>query len=102
MSKNFLKNSVYNIFANSIPMLFLQLIILPLIAKNYTVGQYGTILTIISIANVIIQIFGIGINNTRVIMNSFYMDKKITENYNKMFKIMVIIIVPVISLILRV
>ncbi|HAZ0894706.1 TPA: oligosaccharide flippase family protein, partial [Enterococcus faecium] len=100
MSKNFLKNSVYNIFANSIPMLFLQLIILPLIAKNYTVGQYGTILTIISIANVIIQIFGIGINNTRVIMNSFYMDKKITENYNKMFKIMVIIIVPVISLIL--
>ncbi|HFQ4399478.1 TPA: hypothetical protein ACGV1O_003047, partial [Enterococcus faecium] len=33
-------------------------------------------------------------------MNSFYMDKKITENYNKMFKIMVIIIVPVISLIL--
>ena len=100
MSKNFLKNSVYNIFANSIPMLFLQLIILPLIAKNYTVGQYGTILTIISRANVIIQIFGIGINNTRVIMNSFYMDKKITENYNKMFKIMVIIIVPVISLIL--
>ena len=100
MSKNFLKNSVYNIFANSIPMLSLQLIILPLIAKNYTVGQYGTILTIISIANVIIQIFGIGINNTRVIMNSFYMDKKITENYNKMFKIMVIIIVPVISLIL--
>lgn len=34
MSKNFLKNSVYNIFANSIPMLFLQLIILPLIAKT--------------------------------------------------------------------
>lgn len=90
----FILNSVYNVIANLIPTILLQLIALPLIAKYYTVSQYGIVLTLMSIANIIIQVFGVGVNNTRIIMHSKFKNLGVSENYNRIFWTLSLVMIP--------
>ena len=95
MKGRFLINSLYNIIATMIPMFILQFIALPVVAKLTSVEYYGMVLTLISIANLIVQVSGTGINNTRIVMNSKYESHNLQENFNKIAKIIIVIIVPI-------
>ncbi|BCA85009.1 hypothetical protein EsVE80_05320 [Enterococcus saigonensis] len=94
-------NSLYNIIASFIPVVLIQLLILPLLARQTTVNNYGIILTLISIANILSQIFGVGLNNTRIILNNKYHKRNIIEDYNRIFLILALISLPLLWLILN-
>ncbi len=87
--KKFYLDFIFNIIASMLPIIFLQLITYPFMAKYLSVESYGIALILISAINIITQISGIGINNARIIKQEEY--KKIAVNGD--FRILSIILI---------
>lgn len=81
MNRNkFILNSVLNIFSTVVPLLVLQIILLPLISRKISEHEYGAALTIISLLNIIPGVIAIALNNVRLIKNDIVEDKNIFSN----------------------
>ena len=66
---------VLNIAANGVPIVALQLIILPLLATKMSETNYGLLVTVLAVLNTIPASFGNTLNNIRILY-----DKKYKEN----------------------
>lgn len=73
---------IFNIIASVLPIAFLQLIMYPFMAKYLDAESYGEALIIISFTTIIIQVSGIGINNTRIIKQEMYSKNKEKGDFN--------------------
>jgi O-antigen/teichoic acid export membrane protein len=66
---------------SGIVTLVLQLIAYPFLAKYLGSVEYGTILTEMGIANILVVTLGGGLNNTRLIQHETYIKQGITADY---------------------
>ena len=73
-----------NIVSTAIPIVMLQLLILPLIAKNIDSDEYGLIVTIISLFNVIPATIGTVLNNIRLIHEEEYKAIEKTGDFQRL------------------
>lgn len=95
LKKNIYKDFIFNIVGSIIPIVFLQLIIQPVMAKYLSTEIYGVALTIIGINNIIVQVSGVGINNTRILKQEFYDENNIKGDFNIILSILLIITIIV-------
>lgn len=64
-----------------------QLLVLPLLAARFSDAEYGTILTIVSIANIIELALGNTLNNTRLITHKDYRQQNLTGDFQPLLLI---------------
>ncbi|QSS99779.1 hypothetical protein IMZ31_17210 [Pontibacillus sp. ALD_SL1] len=72
MYKKILSDSILNIIAAAVPILLLQLIILPVVGGRLGEEEYGIAITVISMATLFSLPFGNVLNNIRLLMNQEY------------------------------
>lgn len=72
---------VLNICATALPLMILQLVIFPLIARKEGNENYGTILTVISLVTIVSGSLGNSLNNIRLIRNQDYEKEKICGDF---------------------
>lgn len=65
-------DSLINLFAAIVPLVILQLVILPLMASSMGDNEYGFALTILSLLNVCPSVFGNTLNNVRLVSKRSY------------------------------
>jgi O-antigen/teichoic acid export membrane protein len=82
MKNKIIKDVVLNLMSTIIPLVVLQLLILPYVATRIEPSSYGLMLTIISLMTMISTTFGNVLNNTRLLMDLDYKEKKITGDFN--------------------
>ena len=63
---------IYNLVASAIPTLILQFFIHPIIAKVAGNDSYGEMLTVLSVVNICMGMFGSPFNNARLLENDAY------------------------------
>ena len=66
------KDFFYNILASVILTGVMQVVVYPFLALKFNNQEYGTLLTIMGIANTVIVAFGNTLNNVRLIVNNDY------------------------------
>lgn len=71
-----------NIFSNAIPLILLQLIVLPHIASALGENKYGTTIALISLVTLFAQPIGSAINNTRLLKDEEYNKRVIQGDFN--------------------
>lgn len=72
------KDFLWNLLASMVATCALQLVVYPILAKHLSLNNYGSLLTIIGIANIIATACGNSLNNTRLILDREY--QKIQKN----------------------
>lgn len=82
LKKKIVIDSILNIIASALPIVVLQLIILPLIAAELGEFEYGTVLTLISLATLFSIPFGNVINNVRLLLDKKYKDDNLEGDFN--------------------
>jgi len=73
---------ILNIVASSLPIILLQLVLLPLLSRNMSSGKYGLVLTILSILNVVPSTLGNCLNNIRLLHRNDYSKKEVIGDFN--------------------
>lgn len=71
-----------NVLATALPLCVLQLVILPLMAGNMSEGDYGLVVTTLSVFNVLPGVFGIALNNVRLVFQNKYDDAGVHGDFN--------------------
>lgn len=74
--RRLIKDFGLNFLASILTVALAQILLFPMLARMYSAEQYGIILTLYGVANTIIGTFGGSLNNTRLIVNSRYEEKK--------------------------
>ena len=82
-----------NIVATAIPTFVLQLIILPLISGKMESQNYGLLVTILALLNIVPSTMGNVLNNIRLLYDEKYKDSKLTGDFN-----IILIILSVLNL----
>lgn len=82
LRKKFIFDSLLNIFATAVPLIILQFIALPFVAKVIGNEQYGTVVTLISLFTLFSLPFGNVLNNIRLLINNEYKHNKISGDFN--------------------
>lgn len=82
----------YNFLASVIMTAVTQLITYPYLARMFPADEYGQMLIIISIVNIITAMFGNTLNNLRLIQQSKYEKGEVTGDYN-----LILVIISVIA-----
>lgn len=85
MKKELLKDSSLNIIASTLLTFVVQIIIFPFLASNFTLTEYGLILTIIGALNAIGVALGNSLNNSRLLRNEYYIKSSSNGDYNPIF-----------------
>jgi len=65
--RKFIRDAFLNILAFGLPLITIQIIILPLIAKKISVGDHGLLLSVIAFINLSAVTLGNSLNNARLI-----------------------------------
>lgn len=76
-----LSNMILNTVAAAIPILSLQIVILPLISRYMDENEYGLVVTILSVLNIVPIILGNSLNNIRLLFNNKYIEKKLEGDF---------------------
>lgn len=76
------RDFLFNITAAVLITGVMQLILYPYLAQIFNANEYGEILTIMGIANTVIVSLGNTLNNTRLIVNSDYLEKEEQGDFN--------------------
>lgn len=76
-------SAILNTIAAAIPIVLLQLIILPLLSKKMDSEHYGLLVTILSLLNLIPATMGNALNNIRLLNNNRYKDSDSIGDFNK-------------------
>ncbi len=90
------KDVITNIIAFMVLISSQQLIALPLVAKDVSVNEFGKILTLFAVANIISAVFGSDIGNVRLVMREKY--KELGESGD--FKIIFLIAITFCSIVI--
>lgn len=80
--KKIILDSIFNIIATSIPIIVLQLVILPIVGKIEGTDNYGIIITLISLSTVFSVPFGNVLNNIRLLMHDEYTREHVSGDFN--------------------
>lgn len=72
LKKKFIYDILVNLLSSSLPLITLQLVAMPLIARQETPQDYGIIIVLISILTLISFPLGNVLNNIRLIKNDYY------------------------------
>ena len=75
MKKKVIYDMMMNIVATAIPLIVLQLLVLPQMAEKMTDAQYGLLVTVVAFMNVIPSTFGNTLNNIRLLFQNKYDEK---------------------------
>ncbi len=78
-----LKDIVLNIVASGVMTAALQLIVYPLLGRRFSAADYGEILTIMGICNIVSSTFGNGLNSTRLVRNTEYTSRGLVGDFNR-------------------
>ncbi|MFC0560846.1 lipopolysaccharide biosynthesis protein [Halalkalibacter alkalisediminis] len=73
---------ILNIIASAIPILVLQLLILPIVARQTGDIQYGLLITLVSLATLLSHPFGNVLNNIRLLRHNEYDKNGLNGDYN--------------------
>lgn len=71
-----------NVLATALPLCALQLVILPLMAGSMGEGDYGLVVTTLSVFNVLPGVFGIALNNVRLVFQNKYDEVGVHGDFN--------------------
>lgn len=82
------KDFILSLLASAVTTAASQLITYPLLARLCTQEEYGLILTIMGIGNVIILAFGNSLNNVRLVMNAEYEEKQVEGDFLPMLSVL--------------
>lgn len=80
--KQFLVDSMLNIISAALPLLILQLVSYPLIARALGGEEYGLIITLISVFTVISFPLGNVLNNIRLLRDKEYKNESVEGDFN--------------------
>ncbi len=81
--KSFILDMGLNIVATAIPIVALQLFILPALSKDMPDGDdYGLLLTMVSLFSIVPASMGNSLNNIRLLYNDEYAEKKQVGDFN--------------------
>lgn len=82
MKKKIFKDILINIISSAIPIVILQLIIMPYISGSVSSDNFGLIITFISLLNIVPATIGNTLNNIRLISNLEYREKGYIGDFN--------------------
>lgn len=91
MKKKIIFDSILNIVAATIPIAIIQLIIYPFIAHKSGNQEYGLMITLVSLFNLIGFPYGNVLNNIRLLNNNEYQDNQIEGDYNVLLAVGLVI-----------
>lgn len=74
-------NMLLNTVAAAIPIVILQLVILPFVGKKVSADEYGLIVTLLALLNVVPATLGNALNNIRLLHRKEYEDNNCTGDY---------------------
>ncbi|EZH65912.1 hypothetical protein DH09_13865 [Bacillaceae bacterium JMAK1] len=77
----YIKDSSFNIAATAIQLGILQIIIFPTINRNLEQEEFGVIITLVGMINLIGLVFGLSLNNVKLIMYKEYKDKGVSGDF---------------------
>lgn len=80
--KKIIKDVLLNIVATALPIIILQLIIQPIVAKRVGSESYGLMLTLIGVFQIGVGIFGNSLNNIRLLSNRQYNEAHLVGDFN--------------------
>lgn len=80
-----------SIFSSAIPIIVLQLLILPFLAKDMSEDNYGLLITILSLFNLVPAGMGNVLNNIRLLYNDKYEEYEYEGDFNLILIILVCI-----------
>ena len=75
----------FNTVAAAIPVFILQLVILPFLGRKMDSGQYGLLVTLISMLNLIPAMLGNSLNSIRLLYRDNYEGKNVTGDFQIIF-----------------
>lgn len=96
MKRKIAFDMVLNIVATAIPTFVLQLLILPMLAKYMDSDEYGILVTVLAVLNVVPATLGNSMNNIRLIAGGNISAGK-AKNYNALLLIMAVLNVIVVG-----
>ncbi len=73
---------IYNILASIILTGTMQILIYPFLAQRFSAAEYGQLVTIMGVVNTITVALGTSLNNTRLLMDITYKEKKYEGDFN--------------------
>ncbi|WP_054957487.1 hypothetical protein [Paenibacillus dakarensis] len=82
MKKKMIYDSILNIIATSLPLIILQLIILPIIGTILGNSKYGLMVTLVSLTTLISLPLGNVLNNVRLLENENYQKNGLSGDFN--------------------
>ena len=81
-NKKYIEDIMLSILSNGIPLIILQLIILPLVNSDVGEELYGLLITIISVFTFVASTSAGSLNNVRLILNEKYEEENIKGDFN--------------------
>lgn len=75
-------DSFLSIIASAIPIVILQLIVLPFVALELGEVEYGLVVTLVSMATMFSLPFGNVLNNIRLLLNNEYQENNLSGDFN--------------------
>ncbi|TCI71256.1 MULTISPECIES: lipopolysaccharide biosynthesis protein [unclassified Exiguobacterium] len=90
-ANNMFQDFSLNILASLIITFATQILVYPYLSRLLSNDEYGLILTIMGVVNVIGVSLGNPLNNTRILMQKEYEEKKLVGDYNIIFIMLLII-----------
>lgn len=96
--KKFVFDSILNILATSIPLITLQIVILPVIGSILGENQYGLVVTLISLYTLLSVPFGNVLNNMRLLLDADYKKRHLSGDFNILLISGLIISTPLVVL----
>ena len=88
MKKKIFMDMLLNILATAIPIVVLQLWLLPSLSRSMSDSQYGLLVTVVSFFNVLPSTAGNVLNNIRLLYTKSEMRKGEEGNYNVLLVVM--------------
>lgn len=88
-------DTILNIVSYAIPILALQFVVFPFVAKYWDTNDYGLMLSLTSIVGVAAEMAGGTLSNVKLILNSRYKEKHLVGDYTYIFLRINIVIIAI-------
>jgi len=99
-NKKFIGDVVLNIIASAIPQVLLQLLVLPLLAKDVGAEEYGLIVSIVSLTSLVSFVLGNVLNNVRLLYQQDYADMKKEGDFNRILFFLILLNTVILTLVI--
>lgn len=97
-TKNFFVDSLLNIISSALPLLILQIVSFPILAKELGGDKYGTIVALISLFTIVSFPLGNVLNNLRLLMNKTYIERNLRGDFNFILIVVSFLSIPFITI----